>query len=298
LDRGLQATELLPVIIFNGFAVPFVLALIHFLDDQAMTALSSMKPALEITEPEFVKYEYRLSNMPSRPIFFVGLTMVVFLILTELFGIVPVRYTALDELPIFKIVFHIIDKSTAFIFGSFIYHTIVQLRLVDTIYSNHTRINLFDMKPLYAFSKLTASTAVGLVIGVYGWMIINPELLENPFNLVMTVLFTIMAVAVFIWPLFDVHRLMKMEKANALRDIDLRFEGAFSKFNQKFQEEDYAEIERINGTISSLEIQHRRVEVIPTWPWSPETPRFVLTAIALPLVLMFLGFLVEQAFGI
>jgi hypothetical protein len=34
LDRGLHAEELLPVIIFNGLATLFLLALIHLLDNQ------------------------------------------------------------------------------------------------------------------------------------------------------------------------------------------------------------------------------------------------------------------------
>ena len=44
--------------------------------------------------------------------------------------------------------------------------SIRQLRLVNVINSNYVRISLFHLGPLQAFSKLTASTAVGLVIGV------------------------------------------------------------------------------------------------------------------------------------
>jgi len=295
-DGGLQIDALLPVTIYNALAIPYTLALINMLDNQAMKALNSMRSTLAIDELEIDDLRYKLSTMRCRPTFFVGLSMVVFLVLTERFGTVPVRYAALEELLIFKIVFHLIDKSTAFVAGGFIYHTIVQLRLVNTIYSNHTRINLFHMKPLYAFSKLTASTAAGLLVMVYGWMIINPELLGNPFGLVMTVLFTIMAVAVFVWPLVGAHRLMETEKERMLHDIDLHFEALFAKFNQRFHDDDYSEIERLNGTISSLEIQHRKIKAIPTWPWTPGTAGSVLAAIALPLVLMIIQLLVEQAF--
>ena len=295
LDGGLQYDALLPVIIFNALAIPYGLALVHLLDKRAVTALHSMRPTLTITEPEFDDFQYRLSTMPSRAALIASLTTVVFLILTERFAIVPVRYAALEHLPIFKIVYHIIDKSTAFVIGPFIYHSIAQLRLVNAIYSNHTRINLFDMKPLYAFSKLTASTAVGLVVGVYGWMLINPELLTDPIGFGFAGSITILAVAVFVWSLFGAHRLMEMEKARMLHDIDLHFEAVFSKFNQRLCDDDYSAIERLNGTISGLEIQHKRITAIPTWPWRPETARFVLTAIALPLILTILQFLAEQA---
>ena len=59
LDGGLQAEVLLPVIIFNGLATPFLLALIHLLDNQAVTSLNSMRPTLEMTEPEFDKLARR-----------------------------------------------------------------------------------------------------------------------------------------------------------------------------------------------------------------------------------------------
>ena len=221
--------------------------------------------------------------------------MVVIAILIERLSIAPIRYAALEQLPIFAIVFYIIDKSSAFVFGAFIYHTIGQLRLVNTINLNYIRISLFNLGPFQAFSKLTASTAVGLVVGVYGWMLINPELLTDPIGFGFAGSITILAVAVFVWPLFGAHRLMEMEKARMLHDIDLHFEAVFSKFNQRLCDDDYSAIERLNGTISGLEIQHRRITAIPTWPWRPETARFAVAAIAIPLILTILQFLAEQA---
>ena len=297
LDGGLHAEDLLPIIIFNGFAVPFILALIHLLDNQAVTALNSMRPVLDMTESEFNHYEYRLSNMSFLAPLIAGLLVAVLTILTPLVSIAPIRYAALEQLPVFTVVYHVIDKSSAFLFGAFIYHTIRQLSLVNSINSNHVRINLFHLRPLQAFSRLTASTAVGLVVYVYVWMLLNPELFTDPVILGMIVVFTILAVSVFVWPLYGVHRLMEIEKERALRDIDLRFEAIFSKFNQCLHDDDYAAIERLNRTISSLEIQHKRISVIPTWPWRSETARFVLTAIGLPLMLMILQFFVLQAFN-
>jgi hypothetical protein len=130
------------------------------------------------------------------------------------------------------------------------------------------------------------------------WMLINPELLADPFSLGMTVSFTILAVAVFVWPLVGAHRLMETEKERMLHAIDLQFGAVFAMFNQRFRDndnDDYSAIGRLSGTISSLEIQYRKIKAIPTWPWRPETVRSVTTAIALPLVLMILQFLVEQA---
>jgi hypothetical protein len=136
---------------------------------------------------------------------------------------------------------------------------------------------------------------MGLVIPIYGWMLINPDLLQVPLSLGMMVPFAILPIAVFVLPLVGAHRLMEMEKERMLHDIDRQFEAVFAMFNQRLHEEDYAAIEGLNGTISSLEIQHRKIKDIPTWPWRPETIGSVIAAIALPLVLRFIQFLVDQA---
>jgi hypothetical protein len=295
LDGGLQAEELLPIIIYNALLTPFGLALIHLLDNQAVTALNSMKPTLEMTEPEFDEFHYRLSNMPFPAALSTGLTMVVIVILIEQFSNLPIRYAALEKLPIFTIVFHIVDKSSAFLFGVLIYHTVRQLRMVNAINSKYTHISLFNLGPLQAFSKLTASTAVGLVAGAYGWMLINPDLLADPISLGFVGAFTVLAVSVFVWPLFGTHRRIEMEKARVLHELDLQFEAAFSKLNQRLSDDDTSAIERLNGTIASLEILHKRIVAIPTWPWRPETARFALTGIVLPLILTILQFLATRA---
>jgi hypothetical protein len=295
LEGGLQSVALLPVIIFNGFFTPFLLALIHFLDHQAVMALNSMRSTLTVTEPELNRLQYTLSNMPSGTALFAGLTMVVLAVLMERLWVTPLSYAALEQLPLFTIVFQIVDKSSAFLFGALIYHTIRQLRLVNRILLNYCRINLFHLRPLQSFSRLTAFTAVGLLVGVYGWVLINPELLTDPVILGFAVLITLAAIAVFVWPLLGIHRLMKMEKEKMLDALDLRFEEVFAKFNHGLSAEDEAAMGRINGLISSLDIQNKKITAIPTWPWSPETGRFALGAIALPLILTILQFLAMRA---
>lgn len=297
LEDGLQEVDLLPVIIFNGLFTPFLIGLINLLDHQAVAALNSMRSIIDTTESELKQYQYMLSNMPAGISLVAGLTMMVFTILLEQLWGTPIRYDALEQLPIFTVIFQIIDKSSAFMFGVFIYHTIRQLRLVNTINVNHIRINLFNLRPAQAFSKLTASTAVGLVAGVYGWLLINPELLANPVIFGFLMMITALALCVFILPLYGIHRLMEATKDRMLHEIDIRSETVFSKFNKGLRDDDSSAIDRLNGTIASLEIQYNRIKAIPTWPWKSETAQFALSAIVLPLVLAAIRFLVERAFG-
>lgn len=296
IDDGLEAVELLPVIIFNGLATPFMLALIQLLDDQAMTALKSMRPMIEMTEGELERLKYKVANMPFPVPLIVGLGMLAFYILTPYLTAEPARFAALQGLPVFAVVFHVIDKSSAFLTGVLIYHTIRQLRQVHEITCDRVRINLLQIAPIQAFSRLTASTAVGLVLFMNLWLLINPDLLADPTSIVFAVVFGIITVSIFVWPLVGIHRLVETEKAKELQKIDRRLEEVFVKFDEHFLEDDYPAIDTLNGTISSLEIKRRRMEAVPTWPWNPGTVRFVIAAVALPLLLMLIQILVEQAF--
>jgi hypothetical protein len=297
LDSGPFAEELLPVIIFNALAVPYLLAVILLLDRLALDALKIMKPVLDMTGQEFEKYQYKISTMPVRAPLLAGLAMMGLAILTSLVATEPDSYTALAQLSLFTAVFRIVDISSAFLFGVVFYHTIRQLRLVNEINAQHVRIDLFHLKPVQAFSRLTAATALSLLLFIYGWMFINPELLADPLILGLSVLLTILAVLVFIWPLWGVHRRMEVEKEGALLEINRRFETLFVQFNQHLADGDYAAAEELNGLIASMAIQHGKIGEIPTWPWRSETARVVLTAIALPLMLMILQFFVGQALG-
>jgi hypothetical protein len=295
IDGGLHATELLPVAIFNAIFTSFPLALIHLLDNQAIAALDALRPILDMAESEFDDFHYRLSTMPPRPPLIVGLGVLAFAVLMEQLWIAPFRFAALEQLPIFNVVFQIVDKTPAVLLGAFLYHSIRQLRLVTVIHSEHVHISLFNLGPTQAFSKLTASTAMGLVAGIYPWMLINPELLKDPVSIGFVAAFTILAVAVFVWPLLGAHSLIEKEKARTLLELDRHFEAALVQFDSRLRDDDYPAVERLNGIIASLEIQRKRILAIPTWPWRPETARFALTAIALPLLLTILQFLVVQA---
>jgi len=298
VEDSSQMEVLLSIIVFNSMLIPYVLVLIHFLDNEAITALDVMKPAIKLSDRGFNLLLYKISTMPLMPSIISGLATVIIMILFEQLWIAPVRYEAFAQLPVLRFFYHAVDIAGVFIAGTFIYHTVHQLGTVNRIYTLHAHINLYDVKPLYAFSKLTALTSVGLVIGFYGWGFINPDLLADPLTVGIMVFISILAVATFVWPLYGAHRLMEREKEKLLSEIDTRFEAAFNMFNQRFDHKDFVGIERENGIITSLEAQHKKIGEIPTWPWRPDMVRFALTAIALPLILRILQFFVEQTLGL
>jgi hypothetical protein len=292
------AVTLLPVQAFNAAAIPYVLALIRFLDNKANAALKTLQPALKASEEVYCQLQRELTTLPARMTLVASLAAVTVVVLIEQTGYaIPSRYDALAKQPIPAVLFQIVDNAGAAVLGVFLYHTIHQLRVVNRIYTKYTRIDLFRMMPVYAFSRLTAPTAVGLTAGMYGWVAINPDLLSDPVSIGITLLITVLAVATFAWPLLGVHRLLADEKERLLGESAQRFEAAIAELYGRMDGGEFGEIEELHTVFATLEAQHAVLDRIPTWPWRPETVRLLLTALAMPLGLWIIQFVLQFLLG-
>jgi hypothetical protein len=168
------------------------------------------------------------------------------------------------------------------------------LRQVYRIYTRHTRISLFNMGPLYALSGVTALTAVGFIIPPYGFLALNPILLD-PITFAYMLPITGLALAAFIWPLLGVHRLLAAEKEQRLGEAAQRFQATIAELHQRIDEGALDKMDGLNKAMSSLQIERKTLDAIPTWPWEPETVRLLITALALPLGLWFAQYVLQRA---
>jgi hypothetical protein len=149
----------LPVQGFLAGVIAFWLVLLHYLDERAGEALTTLRPALKASEEEYRRLCYQVTTLPARPTLLASLAILIGFIVIEhaIFRSLPSSFDALATSPISWALLYFIYRLLWWIFGTFIYHTIHQLREINRIFTRHTRINLFRMKPLYAFSSVTAS---------------------------------------------------------------------------------------------------------------------------------------------
>jgi hypothetical protein len=153
------------------------------------------------------------------------------------------------------------------------------------------------MRPLYAFSKLTALTAVGLAVLTYGFFALNPSYLYEPIALVQASLILVLAVAIFAWPLLGIRRLLVEEKERMLDEASLRFEASIVELQQRMDNGKLERMDDLYKAIAGLEIQQNALNRIPTWPWQPETVRWLVTALVLPLGLWIIQFVLQRILG-
>jgi len=278
-------------------------AVLHGLDWVAEQALDEFRLVLTADAATMVRLHYQLTTLPARPALLVTLisAVVPFLVWGQL-AWMQALVIAQGPFLLITLLEAAISVSSWALGGLFIYHTIHQLHIVTTIYAHYTRIDLFILEPLYAFSRLTALTAIAplavFVPDYVGWVVEGGGSLA-PGTLALWVLFGGLGVVTFMLPLRGIHRLLAQEKARIQRSLATRLQALLADAHRQM-ESGAATADSTAATknlLDTLLTEQALLNKISTWPWAPETPRALMTALLLPIVVLILSELVKRVFG-
>lgn len=286
---------------FLAGAIALFLILFHYLDERAAAALGALRPALKATDQAYGELYFQLTTLPARATLLASLAALAFSALTETLG----EHYHLDPLNGFPMSGHllrILYWIVWWIFGAFLYHTVHQFRMINHIYTQHTHIDLFRMEPLYALSNLSALTAVSLTVVPYGFLLVNrftqvSQVTEDPGLLSFFLVITFLAVATFVWPQLGIHRLQVAEKERLLHEANQRLQAIINDLHQQIDSGKLEGIGELNTAMSTLEMERNALQRIGTWPWEPEVVRLLVTALALPLGMWLIQFILQRAFS-
>jgi hypothetical protein len=274
-----------PFYVVFAALVPYVVGLMHGLDAAAVRALERFRPVLLGDAAAEAAIRRRLTTLPARPTLAAtllgalwGLAILVFVPLSEKERLSQMSSGALSQV----INYPLLVLSWA-LYGALFYHTLHQLRAIGHLLEHHTRVNLFEVSPMFGFSGVTALTAVGLSLVSLGWLLTQPVTLSSVAGVIPHTLFVAAAAAAFVWPLVGAHRLLAREKDRLLGDNSAMIETARAVLHHRVAAGELAGMDDVNKALASLEIERRLVEDTPTWPWSPSTPRAVAAGLLLPL---------------
>jgi hypothetical protein len=273
----------------------YYLATIHQLDDTAAAALARFRPVLQVDEAQYTRLRYQITTLPA------GWTW-----LASLAGALGGVIIAVISAPEDYARLHLTTSPAAtvleigawifmwFAGGAFAYHTVHQLWMVNIIYTGYTRINLFELGPLYAFSLLTARTALRLSLNVYVLWIAADRAWETPQGAIPGLAFLLLAATAFIWPLIGVHRLLQNAKEQEQGALAQRMEAAIGELQRRLTAGELAGMDQFRHGMESLVLAQRELDKIPTWPWQPGTVRNLATAILLPIILWLITRVLER----
>jgi hypothetical protein len=283
--------------VFFAGVMAFFLALFYYLDKWAGSALEKLKPELIVGEGKYQDLHFQLTTLPMGLAILASLIMLALNFISELIT-GPYLPDVLISYPISANLMRVIYLVCWILFGAFMYHTIHQLKTINHIYTKHTDINLFRMRPMYAFSNLSAFTAGSFAVIIYGFIAVNPGVeLNDPVILVWILIFIITALVTFVWPQLGMHRLQVAEQERLLDEAYIRMEKAVARLHQQVDDGELKDMEELNFAITSLDIEVNSIRSVRTWPWEPETLQILVTALALPLGLWFIQLVLERIFG-
>ena len=276
----------------------YALALIHYLDDVAKSALATYCPAMQTDEATYRELEYKMTRMPALPTFLASLAGAVFavIVLLALGYFLP---DFMSRLLLFTSPASIAIESGVFIllwwvWGALTYHTVRQLRLVSDIYNRYTRIDLFNLDPLYAFSWLTARTAIGWVVATYAFILTAPGLMENAITLGIMVFNIFFAAVAFAWPLFGIHRKLEAAKSERLYLANQSFEALSGELRRRTEAGDFTRMAEMKDGMEAVNREREVLSEIHTWPWQQETVGGLSTALFLPIIIWVITRLLER----
>jgi hypothetical protein len=223
-----------------------------------------------------------------------SIAVLIFVFVTETVGGVY-QLEILDSFPISAGVLRVAYLLSWWIFGAFLYHTLHQLRMINFIFTRYTRVNLFHMKPLHSFGNLSALTAVCVAAIPYTFILISPGVsLSDPNVLLATIPIFLFALGVFLWPQLGIHSLQIAEKGQRVDQANQRLEVIIIELHRRVDEGELDKIGELQTTIGTLEMELASLRRIPTWPWEPETLRWLIGALVLPLGLWLVQYVFQR----
>lgn len=277
----------------------YFLALMHYLKGAAGAALHTFRPALAVNEAEYNRLHYQLTTLPSWVALSAGAIGGALAALTVLFNpTVPNPYYQTSAL---ALAFGSVDAIlVSACLGACVYQTIHQLTMVSRIHATVTRINLFQPDPLYAFSGLTARTAMGYLVLADTALLAMYEFMSetDPMALGIMVFMMLLAAVTFVLPLLGMHRRMVEEKTRLESEANQRLEAAIAELHRRVDAGDLTDMTELYRAIGGLEIELEMVAKIPTWPWQPGTLRVALSPLLLPVAVWLIQRLLERLAGL
>lgn len=272
----------------------------HYLDHAACDAMERFRPSLEAPASRVAELEYCLTTMPARTVWIVTLlgagggSVIVAMMLSGTAVYPGLFYSESIAAGFLEGTMWILVCIT---FGIFAYHTIHQMRAVSAIYAELTRVDVFNQEPLHAFARLAAYTAVIMMLVQYLWFTIGLTGIALAFAFAFLAVAVVLAVSLFFWPLYGIHRLLVAKKAQLQRDAGHRLEKSLQMYAEAFNQGDMPAMGNIGAAMKNAEHERQLVTSIPTWPWPPGLVRGTLTAVLLPLFIWGATRLLERFFG-
>lgn len=257
--------------------------LIEYLNRVARRAFASFRPALTISDHEYLYLEYQLITTPRRG---VHITVLLSLGLAILYiANTPYIHTLFQGAPLIAVIECAFYSFAFVMMGIYFYHTAWQLSVVSRIHAMLTHIDLFNRELLYAFSRLSSHAGISLLLMNFFGIVTDPATFSNIALINVTIMAFILAILSFLLPLQGIYRRIIAEKRRLIQTIDEEIGTLIQHFYASNETPVADDDMRQTIKLNSLVTIRKTIEDIPTLPLQ----RGTLISFVSVFILTFLG---------
>jgi hypothetical protein len=284
-----------PMQIWLPTLAAYLLGLIHGLDRVAASAMQRFRPAFRGDGSQFAAAVYRITTLPARPTLIFTIVVTVITIPLGQYEMSMVQTGGLERVPaVFLAVLAVLYVASY----PFFYHVWHQLREIHRLHRDWSIVRVTGLRPLYALSRISALTALGIILNNYGWYLAQPGAdPNNPVFLGETLFAFVIVLVAFVWPLWTAHRRIAEAKEQAQGDLAARKQSTREQLHQAGGAGRLERVDPLHKTLAALQAESDELAKVPTWPWAPGTLRNLVGAVLVPMALWLLQFGLQKLLG-
>ncbi len=273
----------------------YFLGLTHGLDRAAASAMQRFRPAFRGDDRAFATAVYRITTLPARPMLIFTAVATIVSVPSGQWEMSQIQTGGLERVPV---LFLVILACLYLSFYPFFFHVWYQLREIHRLHRDHAQVRLSAIRPMYALSRVTGLTAIGIVIFNYGWFLAQPGADPlNPVTIVETLFNLVIILVIFAWPLWGAHRLLAEAKDAALAELAGRKASGRAQLRQALDAGALEKVDPLHKALDAFQTEHAELSKVPTWPWAAGTLRNLVGAVFLPVLLWLLQFGLGRLLG-
>jgi hypothetical protein len=272
------------------------MAAAHHADRIAVRALNRFNPALQASPAEYDRYLYRLTKLPPAAPLAAAIAGAGFVY--ALLGPDPTFLGMLVGVPLADRLVLALGwiNTTLIMVNLFIMGR--ELTTVSEIHRTARNINLFDWRPIFAFSELTYTSSVLAVFLLSAFVVVFPSFTQNPLGVLFILVSLLLAGTLFVLPLAGLHSRLEDQQNSLISEARRRIQLTLEELHHRIEAADGPGIQRMKDQLTTLTLEEDYLQKLRTWPWPPGMFLRLLGVIGLPLLLFVLQRAIQAYTGL
>jgi hypothetical protein len=269
-----------------------ILAIIAIQNRTAVTALARFRPATDLDDEAYAGIRYELTHQPALGALVGGVAFGAFGVVIELSK--ETAAVALESYPVAYLKYTVVAFASYALAGPFLIRTARLLRRVHELHREARHIDLLDPAPIHAFSSVTALVGLSLIAITTLSITTDPATHETTGGVILTFILLGAAIACFILPLWGMHRRLQAEQIRLSGEVARRIETTIARLYDDV-DHDRPGATELRDRLTALLATRDLIQRVSTWPWRPETPRWVFSGLLVPIVIWGATRILERA---